>query len=174
VKGGKYTHGWLHLPRWEVSVPFAREGKVQFLAIRMMCKAVGLTAPQKQFAAIHKRYSATERQVPFHIEGVGWRDFLSLPSDDIALWMAGLRPEHCTITARGTLEDFIADAKAALSALIFKPDYVPPDPRARGVISHITRPERSEIVMACDCGRHWLIIKEGEHVEVERISGDEE
>jgi hypothetical protein len=172
VQAGRYTYGWLHLPRWEVSLPVAREGHVQFLSIRMVCNAIGVAAPQKQFTVVHKRYSATKREVPFKIDRVGWRDFLSLPSDDVALWMASIRLEHCKITVRGPLEDFIADAKAALSALLCKPDHVPADRSVRGVVSHTVRPHRTETVVACDCGRHWLVISEGERVEVERINGD--
>jgi hypothetical protein len=170
IQAAQYTYGRLHLPRWEVSLPVARDGRTQFLAIRMVCGAVGLASPQKQFAVIHKRYGASERRVPFNVEGVGWREFVSLPSDDVALWLAGLRPEHCTITARGTLEAFITDAKAALQALIFRPDYVPADPRLRGVLSVSAR---QETVFACDCGRHWRIVTEDGASEVERISGDE-
>jgi hypothetical protein len=170
MQGASYTYGWLHMPRWEVSIPVARDGRVQFLPVRQTCKAIQVD-PQTQFTVIHKRYKTTERLVPFHVEGVGWREFLSLPSDDAALWIAGINPARCGLTARGALEDFIAEAKAALQALIFRPDYVPPDPSARGVLSVSAR---HETVFACDCGRHWRIVTEDGASEVERISGDGE
>jgi hypothetical protein len=169
VSVGQYTYGVLHMPRWEVSIPIAREGKIAYLPIRLTCKAIGVD-PQTQFTVIHGRFEDTSRTVPFNIEGVGWRPFLALPSDDAALWIAGINPKKCKITARGTLEDFIAEAKQVLEGMIFKPDYVPSDPSSFGVLSLSTRTVQ---VFACECGRHWRIVTEDGETSVERISGDE-
>lgn len=171
MKGEFYTYSRLHLPHWlEVTIPIARTGNVQWIPIRLTCAAIGID-PQKQFAAIHRRYPASVREVPFKTR-VGRRDYLALPSDDFALWLATINPARCKLATRPRLEAFIADAKAALSALLFKPDYVPPDPGAQGVLSASSR---YEMVFACECGRHWRIVTaDGGSYEVERISGDTE
>ena len=169
VSAGQYVYGKLHMPRWEVSIPIAREGRVAFLPIKMTCKAIGVD-PQTQFTVIHRRFAETAREVPFRIDGLGWRSYLALPSDDAALWIAGINPSRCKLTARGTLEEFIAEAKVVLQAMIFKPDYVPPDTTHYGVLSQSTRTTQ---VFACECGRHWRIVTEDGETTVERISGDE-
>ncbi len=169
TQDARYKYGKLHMPRWEVTIPIAREGKVQFLPIRPTCKAIGVD-PQTQFIVIHRRYSNTVREIPFNIDDAGWRPYLSLPSDDAALWIAGINPERCKITARGTLEEFIADAKQTLQALLFKPDYVPPGATGGRVISHSYR---SETVHVCDCGRRWRVVDENGEQYVEKLQDGE-
>lgn len=154
--------------RWEVTLPVARSGKTQWLPIRLTCAAIGLD-PQTQFTAIRRRFAGTVREVPYKTRA-GWRDYLALPADDFALWLAGINPARCKLENREQLEAFIADAKATLERLLFNPDYIPPDPDAHGVLRVSTR---QELVFACECGRHWRIVTADGQSDIERISGDE-
>lgn len=169
MKSDIYTYSKLHMPRWEVTIPIARAGTVQWVPARLTCTAIGLDA-QTQLGAIRRRFSGHVREVPFRTRA-GWRDYLALPADDFALWLAGINPARCKLQTRPQLEAFTADAKAALQALLFKPDYIPPDPDAHGVLQVRSQ---QELVFACECGRHWRIVTaDGRAVEVERLSGDE-
>lgn len=165
-----FTYSKLHLPRWEVSIPVAREGKRQWIPIRLTCDAIALDT-QTQFKVIRRRYPKTVRDdIPFKTRA-GLREYLALPADDFALWLANINPARCKLATRPQLEAFIADAKESLQRLLFKPDYVPPDPDAHGVLRVSSR---QEMVFACECGRHWRIVTaDGRALEVERISGDE-
>lgn len=172
MKAEIFSPGVLHLPRWEVSIPIAREGKTQWLPIRLACVALGLD-PQTQFTAIHRRFAKTVRQAPFRTPA-GMRDYLALPAEDFALWLAGVNPARCKLATRAGLEAFIEEARAALSALLFRPGYVPADPDAGARV--VRASWQQEVIFACDCGRHWRILtRDGDHAyEVERLNGDEE
>jgi P22_AR N-terminal domain len=162
-----YTYGTALLTRWEAEVPIAREGNTQFFPVRALCLVLGIDSrTQLVVLQADSRYRDALRDIPQQT-AAGWRVATWIRRAEAALWLAGIDPARCSLTARGPLADFQRDLMLEADRLLFgAAPAVRPERRGEASYS-----QREEIHMACqDCGApHIVVIVNGvAHVERER------
>jgi hypothetical protein len=171
VQAGIYTYGTVALPRWQTEVSVAKEarGTTQWFPVRAMCRVLGVDE-EKQVAIVKDKYPDALDEVPMRIATVGWRTPLCIKRKEMALWVGGIDPKRCKLSARGPLEQFRRDLLDAADRLFWSP--------AKGAPvcerASVTFSARVEIQMVCqDCGAPHYIIHENGETTVIRIRDEE-
>ncbi len=161
VQAGIYTYGTVALPRWQTELPVAQEtdNTTQWFPVRAMCRVLGVDE-EKQVAIVKEAYPDALDEVPMRLARVGWRTPLCIKRAEMALWVGGINPKKCKLSARGPLEEFRRDLLAAADRLFWRPAQSAPEGERAGV----TFSARIEVQMHCqDCGApHYIIHEHGE------------
>jgi P22_AR N-terminal domain len=166
----QYTYPTLSLPRWDLTVPTARQGNTLYFPVAFFCDFLGIDK-RKQVEVLRadprNGGDLVLREVPFKLSGVGWRTPLAIRKAEAAVWLAGIDPARCKPAVRDRVRDFQADVIAAADRLLFgESPSVPVE--QRGAVEYS---QHERVKMNClDCGApHVVVIINGvAHVERER------
>jgi hypothetical protein len=122
IEAGMYTYGVATLPRWDTELPVAKEtdSTSQWFLVRAMCRVLGVD-DETQVDIVKKAYSYALREVPMKLPRVGWRSVLCIRRKEMALWVGGIDPKRCKLSARGPLEEFRQDLLTAADRLFWRP-----------------------------------------------------
>ncbi len=160
-----FVYTTIPLPRWQTTIPAVyRKGnrKERYVPFRTMCEVVGIER-KRQLAIVKQRYHSALILLAIETPA-GPREALWIRTGECALWLGNLRPTSCTITKRGTLEDFQADFKEGAEKLLFDGPH-----KAEGQRGMFAHSERAEYVFSClYCGGGHRIVAQNGEVTLER------
>jgi hypothetical protein len=104
----QYTYPTLYLPRWELTVPTARQGNTLYFPIVFFCDFLGIDK-RKQVEVLRADHRFNNgvvlREVPFKLSG-SWRSPLAIRKAEAALWLAGIDAARCKPEVRDHVRAF--------------------------------------------------------------------
>jgi hypothetical protein len=160
-----YVFGRVKLPeRWggaEVAVAQEVDRHVQWFPVRFMSGVIGVEE-ERQVKIVKERYPQAVDTIQLRLtRGSPWRPVLCIRRREMALWIGGIDPKKCKISAQGPLREFQEELLRAADQLFWKPasDLWNDQPQEGVSVVYM----RAEGPATCAyCGqRNWIVMENG-------------